>query len=245
MATIEEIAKECVAAINSDAAYLLAVKWADSRYKQLVSRARFRHLRETGTIDISAGGSTFDAPSDLRWFGTVVYDEDGSTLTRVVQRVTIEELDDWYPTRTTVSGGPRVWAEKGLNAGGTAKQIEVYPEAPVAGGALLRLVYWEEPTALAIDSSLPFGIDDHVIREGILVDLMRWEAAKATRNGETQVAMMWAERTKEQEVRWELSCLEAIRADRGDADDLLVLEQKMRTGIPQGSPASSAKYPSR
>ena len=108
MATIEEIAKEAIASLNSEAGFLLAVKWADSRYKQMVSRARFRHLRETGTIDISGGGSEFDCPADLRWFGTVIYDSDGSTLTRVVQRVSIEELDDWYPTRATLAGGPRV-----------------------------------------------------------------------------------------------------------------------------------------
>lgn len=244
MATIEEIAKEVIASVNSDAGYLLAVKWANSRYQQLVSRARFRHLRETGTIDISAGGSTWDCPADLRWFGTVVYDSDGSTLTRVVQRVTIEELDDWYPTRATASGGPRVYAEKGLNAGATAKQVEVYPTCPIAAGALLRLVYWEEPTALTLTSSLPFGIDDYIIREGILVDVMRWEAARSTRNGERDNALMWADRTKEQEMRWEMAILEAIRADRGDSDDLMLIEQKMRTGVVNAM-TSSAKYPSR
>ena len=115
----------------------------------------------------------------------------------------------------------------------------------MAAGAVLRLVYWEEPTALTMTSSPPFGIDDHVLREGILVDLMRWEAAKANRTGDAQQAGLWNERAKEQEVRWESSVLEAIRADQGDADDIMVLEQKARTGLTSGTVASSAKYPSR
>jgi hypothetical protein len=245
MATVEEIAREVIASLNSDAAYLLAVKWADSRYKQMVSRARFRHLRTTGTISIAAGGLLWDCPTDLKWFGTVIYDSNGSTLVRVLQRVTLEELDDWYPTRAAVTGGPRVYAERGLNAGGTARKIEVYPTCPATGGSLLRLIYWKTPTALTLTSSLPFGVDDHVMREGILIDVMRWESAKATRDGNAQAAELWTARVKEQERRWEDSVLEAIRADQGDADDLMVLEQKMRTGLPQTVTASSAKYPSR
>jgi hypothetical protein len=244
MATIEEIAKQVIASVNSDATFLLAVKWADSRYKQLVSRARFVHLRKTGTIDISAGGSTWPCPSDLRWLGTIVYDSNGSTLVRVLQRVTIEELDDWYPTRATLSGGPIVYAEKGLYAGGASKQIEVYPTCPVAALAKLRLVYWMVPTALVLGSSLPFGIDDHVIREGILIDVLHYEAAKATRNGDQASAATWTARAKEQETFWELSILEAIRTDRGDADDLMIIEQKARLGLSTAG-ASSAKYPSR
>lgn len=243
-ATIEEIAKDAIAAINSEAGYLLAVKWANSRYRQMVTRARFRHLRETSTIDISAGGSLWDCPTDLRWFGTIIYDSDGSTLTRIVQRVTLEELDDWYPTRPTLTGGPRVYAEKGLNAAATAKQIEVYPTCPVVALATLDLVYWEEPAALTITSSLPLGIDGHVIREGVFVDLIRWEAAKAARLGDIQQAQLWNERAQDQERRWEDAISEAIRADQGDADDLMVLEQKMRAGNSQAV-ASSAKYPSR
>jgi hypothetical protein len=247
MATIEEIAKEAVAALDSEAGYLLAVKWANSRYQQMVARARFMHLRETADIAVAAGGISWDCPTDLRWFGTVIYYSAASTPVRVVQRVTIEELDDWYGDRviaTSPTGGPRVYAEKGMNAGATAKQIEVYPTCPATAGSKLAIVYWEEPTALTITSSLPYGIDDHIIREGILVDLMRWEAAKATRVGSREQAILWNERTKEQEIRWEQAILEAIRSDRGDADDVMIIEQKARTGI-QMPLASTAKYPSR
>lgn len=247
MATIEEIAKEVIASINSDANYLLAVKWADTRYKQMVSRARFRHLREQADVAINTyttAPAILDCPTDLRWFGPIVYDSNGSTRTRVVQRVTIEELDDWYPTRAAATGGPRVYAELGLNGTGTARQIEIYPVASGTAGEELHFTYWEEPTALTLTSSLPFGIEEQNIREGVLVDLYRYEIAKAIRNNEPNAATMWAQRTAEQEARWEMAILEAIRADQGEGDDLMLIEQKQRCGL-SGATTSSAKYPSR
>jgi hypothetical protein len=58
MATTEEVARDLLASVNTDAGFLNAVKWIDHRYKQLCSRVRFRHLREIGEIQIPAYAST-------------------------------------------------------------------------------------------------------------------------------------------------------------------------------------------
>jgi hypothetical protein len=54
MATVETIVKESIASWNSEVAYLLAVKWLNDRYQELVSRVRFNHLRRIGELRTAA-----------------------------------------------------------------------------------------------------------------------------------------------------------------------------------------------
>lgn len=58
MATVEEVARDILAAVSTDAGYLVAIRWIDSRYKEIVSRVRFRHLRKLGEVVIPAHYST-------------------------------------------------------------------------------------------------------------------------------------------------------------------------------------------
>lgn len=52
MATVESVAREAVAAVDSDAGYLIASQWVARRYQQLCSRSRFRHLRRIGEVTL-------------------------------------------------------------------------------------------------------------------------------------------------------------------------------------------------
>ena len=54
MATVEELVKESLATMSSEVSYLLAVKWLNDRYKELVSRVRFNHLRRIGEFRTAA-----------------------------------------------------------------------------------------------------------------------------------------------------------------------------------------------
>ena len=58
MATTEEIARDLLASMNTDAGFLNAIKWIDYRYKELCNQVRFRHLREIGEYQIPARVST-------------------------------------------------------------------------------------------------------------------------------------------------------------------------------------------
>lgn len=54
MATVEELAKETIASMNTEVGYLLVVKWINDRYQELVSRVRFNHLRRIGELRTTA-----------------------------------------------------------------------------------------------------------------------------------------------------------------------------------------------
>lgn len=54
MATVEEIGRDLLASIGTDAGLPLVARWIDNRYKQLVSRVRFRHLRQVGELQMPA-----------------------------------------------------------------------------------------------------------------------------------------------------------------------------------------------
>ena len=73
--TFEQVARQVVAAIDSDATYLLAFEWIKHRYEQLAVRTKLKHLRtigslsiagalDTGTVSITRGTRTLTADAD-------------------------------------------------------------------------------------------------------------------------------------------------------------------------------------
>jgi len=73
MATVEEIARDLVGSVASDAGALIAAKWIDNRYQELVSKVRFRNLRAIGELTIPA---TYDT-------GTITATRGSATITGV------------------------------------------------------------------------------------------------------------------------------------------------------------------
>jgi hypothetical protein len=80
MATVQDVARQVLAAIDTTAGHLLCCQWVAQRYTQLCSRARFRHLRRVGavmlpapvtdgTITIAEGSDTVvgDATASAAW----------------------------------------------------------------------------------------------------------------------------------------------------------------------------------
>ena len=77
MATVGEIAKDLLGTVDSETGYLNACKWIDNRYKELVSKVRFRHLRKWGELSVPATyttgtvaatrGSTALTGTDTEW----------------------------------------------------------------------------------------------------------------------------------------------------------------------------------
>lgn len=227
MATVEETVRDLLGSFGSDAGAPIAAKWLDNRYKQLASRVRLRHLRETANIAVAVGAAVYDMPTDARWFGSAVY-FDGSLKTQRVQLITYEELELWFPLRPATAGTPYYYAEKGLNAAATARSIEVYPPCITKTSATLNVMYWEIPADLSYDSTLPFDVEPSLLKEGAAIDLMRYEAAKAIRNGQSDVATLWGGQLATQEKRWENALLDLAVVDRGEREELQYLIQRAR-----------------
>ena len=58
MATVEEIVRDLIGSIASDAGAMIAAKWVDNRYQELVSKTKFRNLRAIGELTIPATYTT-------------------------------------------------------------------------------------------------------------------------------------------------------------------------------------------
>jgi hypothetical protein len=91
MATTEEIARDLLASLNTDAGFLNAVKWIGYRYRELCSRFRPRHLREIGELQVPARVST----------GSVAVTRDsqtvtGSSTTWATAPTTTDVATNWY-----------------------------------------------------------------------------------------------------------------------------------------------------
>ena len=223
MPTVDELARYILASADTDANAILAAAWINQRYKELTSRYKFKHLRESADINISGGGVYFDTGvTDIQFFARVRY-FDGTNYQRDVSRVTLEELDDWHPDRA-VSGnsttGPYVYADIGLDTGGTERRIEIYPGAQGDTSEKLVFNYYEAPASLAISDNLPYGINMHHLSPGALINLYRYEEAKALRMNAMEAATRWAKLVEDQQAEWEKAMLSAYNADSGTTDDL-------------------------
>lgn len=83
--SIESIARQLIASVDSDAGYTLAAQWIIKRYEQLAVKAKLRHLRQVGQIatpaSITAGTITLargarhvvaDATAKAAWTTSLV-----------------------------------------------------------------------------------------------------------------------------------------------------------------------------
>ena len=56
--TIESVARQLIASVDSDAGYLLGAQWIIKRYEQLAIKAKLRHLRQVGQVSTPAAITT-------------------------------------------------------------------------------------------------------------------------------------------------------------------------------------------
>jgi hypothetical protein len=296
--TVEDVARQVIAAIDSDAGYLLASRWVAHRYQQLCSRSRFRHLRHVGTLEIHPAltqgtvsvtqGSpivTTTDPAALaewravdkdipgRWFrGRTIWYEiidaqigiNSATLTlnsayteqsgnpslvpyHIVERYSrldpkvrwlsdymvlqnrnialaylpLAELDVTHPRRIVVSAfGPMTWSEVAVDEQ-QRRVIEFYPFNK--NYQTIGYVYWTEPPFLKEKDYIPMDIDPYILREGALIDAMRYKASRAAEEGNSEMAAFWSNSYRAQSTAWERNIIEAIRTDRGVDDITLIL----------------------
>ena len=132
-----------------------------------------------------------------------------------------EFLDTLAPERTDISSGPRYAAIVGSGLEGGVR-LELYPLSNQA--ETIHYIYRELPTRLRISDNLPAVIDGYILKEGTLIDVMRYEQAKAAHAGQVDAAALWRNDSRAQETRWREYVNQAILNDRGP-DDLTFVTQ--------------------
>lgn len=66
MTTVDELARDVIASIATNVNALAAAKWIDNRYNEMVSKVKFRHLRQVGELSLPGvyDTGTLDATRD-------------------------------------------------------------------------------------------------------------------------------------------------------------------------------------
>ncbi len=146
-------------------------------------------------------------PSDTRHVAIVTHPR----LYEPLDELAHQELDLAVTGRILVADVPSFWAETEPEADGT-KRIEVYPYARTT--QILTCTYYAAPGTLGLKSLLPPGIDLHVLKAGALVDVYRWEMAKALKANQPEAAATWRNEMNSATTRWDEKIKEAIKAER-------------------------------
>lgn len=290
---LEDVAREALAAVNGQANLLLVAQWAASRFQEVASQYRLRHLRRVGEVivpgAVTAGVATATRGSStvvgdatartawaaikaeldagrrafrgaLAWYGVAGLDAAGDLrlatdyaeettsvagyhlvvryvrladdvrfitavghprLSRPLRDASLTRFADLDPQRRRV-GVPELWVETTPDPGGE-RRIEVYPYCALA--EQLVYLYYPNPPRLGMQDGLPPGIDGALLKDGVLVDLFRWESAAAARAGNVELAGYWRNEARAQETKWGRTMGLIAAADQGadDMDMLLVL----------------------
>lgn len=159
----------------------------------------------------------FDLPVNVRSLDLFVH----MRRHRSFHVVPLEFLDAVAPARIDITTGPAYAVELGMSEE-KGKRLELYPAC--ATSEVLHYVYRELPERLSLTDILPGVIDGYVLKEGVLVDVMRWEQAMAAKNGKPEIAALWRNDSRAQETKWEKKIQAAIMADRGADDQTFVWE---------------------
>lgn len=141
---------------------------------------------------------------------------------KVLERYSLQELNVSAPSREIVTDAPRVWAEATPDIASEARRIEIYPY-PSTNAELFTYVYWVRPPELRADTLIPSDLDPHTLKQGVLVDVMRWMMGKKTREGDVNAAALFRNDYRAQETSWRRAMSEAARLERSSDDISIVL----------------------
>lgn len=155
-------------------------------------------------------------PSDLRYAGRFVQQR----LWRPITQMSLSEVDLTQPERLFVAGtGPEMVCEIG-DAEDGSRLFEFYPY-PLRSELILFSYYARSPE-LKPGDNLPDNLDVEALKQGVLIDVYRYEMAQALRKNQVEVAAVWGNHLRTQEAVWEDRIHEMQRADRS-VDDLSII----------------------
>lgn len=138
-----------------------------------------------------------------------------------------EFLDTLAPERADISSGPRYASIVGSGLAGGIR-IELYPLSSQA--ETIHYIYRELPLKLRISDAIPSVIDGYILKEGVLIDVMRYEQAAAAHGGDVNAAALWRNDARAQETRWRELVNQAIIQDKGVDDATFVVQTATQYG---------------
>lgn len=159
-----------------------------------------------------------------------------------IRLISLEELDQYAPDRPSMGQYPRVACEigSGINTQGEqVRLVELYPYDNIE--AVIRFLRWSDPPDLQMEDELPIGMDEDVLREGALIDLMRYKMAQFIDAGKVEPAALMRNEYRAQETRWEQLVSQTIREDKG-TDDMLTLVEEPGIGVSRGEITNAYDY---
>jgi len=160
---------------------------------------------------------THPLATNARWIGEFYH-----TRLRVnLKKISLDGLNSIVPGRPLIQSIPQYVAEAEVDSNGY-RTVEIYP--PPVTNELVNYIYWTLPPTLSIGSTIPSVIDPYTLKEGVLIDLYRYEKALAIRNGNIEQAALWRNDEKAQASTWRKAIQQAAKTDRGSDDISLILQ---------------------
>lgn len=151
-------------------------------------------------------------PPETRKIGVVKHPR----LFEPLDELSHQELDLSMASRILVADIPLFWAQVESAADGRP-QIEVYPYART--DQIVHISTLVHGPVLTLDSPVPPDVDLYALKAGGLVDVYRWEMAKAMRENKVEGAALWRNEMNSQATRWGDVIREAVK--QGRASDVL------------------------
>lgn len=153
-----------------------------------------------GESSLTAGGYAIvqrfvDLPLDARW----VIDVRAQRMGRVLEQMSLEELNRIAPERPEIQSIPTIWCPAPAAPGGYPR-LEVYPYPDDAETILVS--YYAVPQELDADLRLPANVEETVLMEGALVRAYQRRAAMAGTANQIEAAAFWGNLEQRKRTIW-------------------------------------------
>lgn len=159
---------------------------------------------ETVYTETTAAGASYKVvaryvllPDDVQYLARTFTH---TRLRRPIVVGTLQELERMVPDRLYNTGGPHYVADVGVDPVSSRRMLEVYAYSTQAEALSFR--YWAKPRKFQANDELPDFIDEATLKEGVLVNCMRWLMAEALRKQDKEGAAHWRNEYRAQETRW-------------------------------------------
>ncbi len=132
-------------------------------------------------------------------------------------------LDSMAPDRHTVGAWPLYVSEAESHPETGLPRVEIYPYSDLVEE--IHYLYWPRPKELAWDEPLPQWLDLEAFREGVLIDVYRYKAAKAADGLQIEVAAYWRNEYRAQMTTWKDALLRIYAAALSNDDQQFVMQR--------------------
>lgn len=145
-------------------------------------------------------------------------------LRRPLHTVSEQGLDLSIPSRHSINSVPRWVAEVEADVDGV-KRVEIYPNSNRP--ETIHYIYWIEPYTLGFDDPMPGFIDVEAMREGVMVDVLRYKMHKAMDAQQYEAAAIYRNEYRAQETRWlNIHRVRLLSQEQGTDDQEFILSRE-------------------